>query len=149
MSVAGKDLVIVVGGSYYLFTYNYPSIVAGMISLINSARKSSGRPTLGWINPLLYSNQGSFANDITKGNNKCTAEACCKQGFYAASGWDPVTGFGSIDFRKLNSLLVNAAVPTASPTASAESLSSTGEIFIDSARCCFSQCWNLLISYRV
>eukprot|EP01042_Synura_sphagnicola_P030192 gene30192-biopygen28894 len=89
-----------------------------MISLINAARKSSGRPSLGWLNPLLYTSQGSFANDITKGDNKCTAEACCKQGFYAASGWDPVTGFGSIDFKKLNALMVNAVLRTGSPTAS-------------------------------
>ena len=134
VSVAGKDLVVVIGDYYYLLSGNSPSIVAGMISLINAARKSSGRPSLGWINPLLYTNQGSFANDVTKGDNRCTAEACCKQGYYAASGWDPVTGFGSIDFSKLNSLMVNAVLrtgsPTATPTLRVDSSASTGNICI-------------------
>lgn len=39
---------------------------------------------------------GAFA-DITVGDNTCTEQGCfaaCK-GYYAAKGWDPVTGLGT------------------------------------------------------
>ena len=77
-------------------------VIAGMVSLINSARLDAGKPALGWLNPKIYALNGSFANDVTSGNNKCTRSAslCCYQGFYAAPGWDPVTGFGSVNFEK-------------------------------------------------
>jgi hypothetical protein len=41
-------------------------------------------------------------NDITIGNNKCTASCshCCSEGFKAGVGWDPLTGFGSVDFNR-------------------------------------------------
>ena len=127
VAVAAKNFVPINGNELYRTSSGMPSIVAGMVTLINAARKASGRPTLGWLNPLLYVNQGTFANDITSGNNKCTSNACCDQGYYAAPGCDPVTGFGSIDFKKLYTLLVSDSVPTASPTPSAATLASTGE----------------------
>ena len=43
-------------------------------------------------------------NDIISGDNKCcssntcTASVCCDSGFSTSKGWDPVTGFGSINF---------------------------------------------------
>jgi tripeptidyl-peptidase-1 len=70
--------------------------VAGIISLLNDQRKGMGKPPLGFINPFLYQNARAF-NDITTGNNP----GCSTDGFYAAEGWDPVTGLGSPDFRKL------------------------------------------------
>ena len=127
VAVAGKNLLEFNGNDLLQISGGMPSIVAGMVTLINAARKASGHPALGWLNPLLYVNQGTFANDITSGNNKCTSYACCDQGYYAAPGWDPVTGFGSIDFKKLYTLLVSGAVPTSSPTPSAATLASTGE----------------------
>jgi kumamolisin len=57
---------------------------AGLIALIN---QSLGKPA-GFINALLYQNQGKTAdfNDITSGNN----------GAYSAGpGWDACTGLGS------------------------------------------------------
>jgi len=53
---------------------------------------------------LLYSKQleDSF-NDITIGNNKCCTlhwKQCCNVGWNAATGWDPVSGLGSLDFKK-------------------------------------------------
>jgi len=137
----GNDLLQISGGM--------PSIVAGMVTLINAARKASGHPALGWLNPLLYVNQGTFANDITSGNNKCTSYACCDQGYYAAPGWDPVTGFGSIDFKKLYTLLVSGAVPTSSPTPSAATLASTGErwVLFVIPKIYLCNIWNLEIWY--
>ena len=78
-------------------------VMAAFVSLVNSQRKSRGMSTMGLINPFLYNYYASFANDITSGDNKCAASSysyssyqpthtCCKEGFYATQGWDPVTG---------------------------------------------------------
>ena len=63
---------------------------------------------MGYINPFLYKYYANVANDITSGDNKCSAvtyepvfsypyyyrliNTCCSEGFYATKGWDPVTG---------------------------------------------------------
>lgn len=49
---------------------------AGFIALLNDARLRAGKPTLGFLNPLIYSLKGGF-NDITTGNNP----GCGTQGF--------------------------------------------------------------------
>lgn len=48
----------------------------------------------------MYRFSDQFVNDITSGDNFCTAFSyrCCKLGFTATSGWDPVTGLGSIRY---------------------------------------------------
>jgi hypothetical protein len=75
-----------------------------MVSLVNSARLAKGWSSLGWINRELYANftHLNFTMDVTSGNNLCaggsTNAVCCTQGFYTAKGWDPVTGFGAVDF---------------------------------------------------
>lgn len=77
-------------------------VFGGMVSLVNAARKAAGKSSLGWINPALYAFASKFTKDITSGNNKCKVNGspgtstCCSQGFYAAQGWDPVTGLGSV-----------------------------------------------------
>lgn len=97
-------------------------VVAGMISLINSARLAVGKSSVGWINPVLYSNYNSFTRDVKDGGNFCVASnsVCCRQGFHAATGWDPVTGLGSIHYPSLKSVFMslgdNIDVPTESPT---------------------------------
>ena len=86
------------------------------------------------INPFLYKYSFAFTNDITLGNNKCSSmfptprgsnffynSTCCMEGFYATTGWDPVTGLGSINFdaflaTALSVQTVNhATAPPASP----------------------------------
>lgn len=65
-------------------------IFAGIVSLINAELMAEGEAPLGWINPWIYANPQMFT-DITTGSNpyqKC-------DGFYAAPGWDPVTGMGT------------------------------------------------------
>ena len=59
---------------------------------------------------------------MTEGENNCVAEDafCCDEGFHAAEGLDPATGFGSVDYAKFEALLTAdsaAAVrpPRASP----------------------------------
>ncbi|GJJ11879.1 hypothetical protein Clacol_006117 [Clathrus columnatus] len=75
-------------------------IVAAMISGLNQQRANEGKPSLGFLNPLLYENK-DILNDITQGsgiNPECN--------FPVKSGWDPITGLGSPHFDKLASILV-------------------------------------------
>jgi len=98
VSLAGFNYAVIVGGAPTLMSGTSASapVFAAMVSLVNAARLQAGKPSLGWINPAIYASGGSFANDITSGNNDCTMTVCCTQGFHAAPGWDPVTGFGSV-----------------------------------------------------
>ena len=59
---------------------------ASVIALLNDARLNAGKPSLGFINPLLYSRGVSAFNDVTAGNNP----GCGTEGFQAVAGWDPV-----------------------------------------------------------
>lgn len=83
-------------------------VVAGMVSLINSERLRRGDSTVGWLNPSLYMLHKHFVNDIQDGMNRCIGGRmfCCPQGFYCNSGWDPVTGLGSLDFDKFLSTML-------------------------------------------
>jgi hypothetical protein len=92
-------------------------VVAGMISLANSLRVRLGKPTMGFVNPFLYTYSSFFTRDITSGNNFCTVNKCCSQGFYTAEGWDPVTGLGvlNVDAFVLKAIEI-AFPPTSSPT---------------------------------
>jgi len=90
-------------------------IVGGMVSLLNANRLARGLPSLGFLNPLLYGNN-RFIQDITSGNNSCllagynigkpAPKMCCRQGFLAGKGWDPVTGLGAINFRNFKAALL-------------------------------------------
>jgi hypothetical protein len=83
-------------------------IFAGMVAIINQkANYVSGQ---GLINPSLYklaANSATYASafhDITSGNNDCTAGSTyCSStaGFSAGTGYDQVTGLGSIDLGNL------------------------------------------------
>ena len=89
-------------------------VFAGMVSLVNYYRKLVGKPSLGFLNPALYASDGAFTNDITVGNNRIGQ---CPLGFDTAPGWDPVTGFGSINFAKFKAYFASTSAPTATPTA--------------------------------
>eukprot|EP01037_Dinobryon_pediforme_P017250 gene17250-17440_t len=103
----GYPDVALLGTDYIVFNGGEVNIVAGtsasapvfgaMVSLVNAARQAIGKPSLGWINPALYILSHKFINDITSGDNNCSETFCCTSGFYAAPGWDPVTGLGSTD----------------------------------------------------
>ena len=79
---------------------------AGIVAILNQATQSSG---LGNINPTLYSlavSKPSAFHDITTGNNivpctsgstGCPATAPFQIGFSAGTGYDLVTGLGSVD----------------------------------------------------
>jgi tripeptidyl-peptidase I len=72
------------------------SIFASIIALLNDQLIANGNQSLGFLNPLLYSNPNAF-NDITTGNNP----GCGTNGFNASVGWDPVTGLGTPNFTSL------------------------------------------------
>lgn len=110
ISSLGYNYYVLIGGDWYLESGTSASspVVAAMIALVNSARLASDRGPLGWINPAMYNFSTlfpSYANDITSGDNKCAAGRgtnynCCEQGFDAVTGWDPVTGFGSLNYER-------------------------------------------------
>jgi len=101
---ASSNLAVVGGTSAAAPTF------AGVLALIEQDLGSSG---VGNINPTLYqlaaSNPSAF-HDVTTGNNivpctsgttGCPATAPFQYGFTAASGYDQVTGLGSVDANKL------------------------------------------------
>lgn len=72
---------------------------------------SSGQPPLGFLNPFIYGVGYQGLTDIVNGGSR----GCTGTSFYsllptrsvpfaswnATEGWDPVTGLGTPDFRKL------------------------------------------------
>jgi subtilase family serine protease len=85
-------------------------IFAGMLALIN--QKAGYATGQGLINTTLYklaadsSTYASAFHDVTSGNNNCTAGATlcsATTGFSAGTGYDEVTGLGSVDLSNLAS----------------------------------------------
>lgn len=110
VSMAGFNYEVVIGGSTYKLSGTSASspVVAGMVSLVNSQRLASGKSPLGFLNTAIYKYGPQFSNDVTSGENNCAAsKVCCDQGFHATSGWDPLTGFGSVDFQKFANIFTN------------------------------------------
>jgi tripeptidyl-peptidase-1 len=85
---------------------------AGVIALLNDARIKAGQPTMGFLNPWLYSNT-AVLNDVTTGGST----GCDGNGRFggpsnggpvvpyaswnATAGWDPVTGLGTPNFESM------------------------------------------------
>ncbi|KAJ7156531.1 family S53 protease [Mycena crocata] len=74
-------------------------IFASTVALLTNERIAAGKPGLGFLNPLLYQNPSAFT-DMKTGNNP----GCNTDGFNATTGWDPVTGFGSPIYPKLQDI---------------------------------------------
>ena len=62
---------------------------------------------------LHRSDGAAVFNDIKEGSSKCpnakmcgAMVGCCKHGFRAGKGWDPLTGLGSVDFQRMRDELV-------------------------------------------
>jgi subtilase family serine protease len=82
-------------------------------ALIALADQYAGR-RLGLVNPAIYQIARSpryhqAFHDITTGNNTAQFPSATITGYQAASGWDPVTGWGSPDARILIPLLARHA----------------------------------------
>jgi len=102
ISAQSASYIICMGSEYWSVSgtsCSCPS-VAGMFALINDIRLQNGKPTLGWILPVLYNlmqQDTKYVNDIVDGTN----EGCSDDnnlGFSASVSWDPVTGFGTPKF---------------------------------------------------
>jgi subtilase family serine protease len=103
---ASTNILTAAGGTSFA-----APIFAGMVALIN--QKASYTAGQGLINPTLYklaSNATTYASafhDVTSGNNFCTAGStvCASNGttlgFQAGTGYDEVTGLGSVDLNVL------------------------------------------------
>lgn len=109
---------VMIGGELWLVSGTSASspVMAAMISLVNSRRLLDDKGPLGWINEGLYNfSQGnnSYIQDVKVGSNQCTATCsiCCRQGFSATKGWDPVTGLGSLDFSKFYKVFTGVDLP--------------------------------------
>ena len=84
-----------------------------MVAHINAHRRSRGRPTVGFVAPLLYKvhaasgkEESPAFHDIVYGDNHCTESGClCTEGFRAALGWDAATGLGTINLGALIDLI--------------------------------------------
>jgi tripeptidyl-peptidase-1 len=103
VAAQGQGFQVVIGGitqSVGGTSASSPTFAA-VVSLLNDYLLSQGKPTLGFLNPWLYSNATSALNDIVSGSNP----GCGTNGFTARAGWDPVTGLGTPDFLKLKALL--------------------------------------------
>ena len=75
---------------------------AAILNRINEERIAVGKSTVGFVNPTLYANP-QVLHDITVGNNS----GCGTPGFYAAMGWDPVTGLGTPNYAAMLSLYLS------------------------------------------
>ena len=110
ISFLGHNYAVAIGGDWYSVSGTSAScpVFAGMVSLINGARITSGKSSVGWLNPTLYYYKSLYVKDIISGRNNCDAgnlEKCCTQGFYATQGWDPATGLGTLNFESFKRLL--------------------------------------------
>lgn len=104
VSAQGVNYNVVIGGFTTAVSGTSCSspTFAGIVALLNDIRLEAGKTPLGFLNPLFYAHPEVF-NDITSGNNP----GCSTSGFYAAQGWDPVTGLGTPDFEKLSELVLS------------------------------------------
>ncbi|RYG65186.1 hypothetical protein EON64_12455 [archaeon] len=110
VSMAGYNYEVIIGGKTYALSGTSASapVVAGMVSLVNANRLKAGKSALGFLNTALYKYGTQLTNDVTSGENNCAAsKVCCDQGFYASKGWDPLTGFGSLDYTKFANVFQN------------------------------------------
>ena len=90
VAMQGRDIAIIAAGQAepVLGTSASSPMFASMIALVNDQLLNAGRPTLGFLNPLLYSSAAAAGvfNDITVGSNV----GCGTAGFPAMPGWDAV-----------------------------------------------------------
>ncbi|KDQ50709.1 hypothetical protein JAAARDRAFT_185905 [Jaapia argillacea MUCL 33604] len=106
VAAQGQAFQVVIGGTTEPVSGTSASspTFASVVALLNDYRISLGKAPLGFLNPLLYSTGVSGLNDITSGSNP----GCSYAGFTARAGWDPVTGLGTPNFGKLQTIVESA-----------------------------------------
>jgi len=110
----GYPDVSAVGDNVVIFNKGAPTLIGGtsasapvfasILTRINELRIAAGKPTVGFVNPTLYAHP-EVLHDITVGNNS----GCGTSGFFAAKGWDPITGLGTPNFPAMSKLFMSLA----------------------------------------
>ena len=78
---------------------------AALFALINQSRAAKGLGPVGFVSTVLYKNgTGPEFHDIVEGNNSYNGVV----GYSAGPGWDPVTGWGSVDGSALTVLFAGS-----------------------------------------
>ncbi|KAJ9220584.1 hypothetical protein DTO271D3_4637 [Paecilomyces variotii] len=103
--------VAAIGDNVAIYNAGAPTLIGGtsaatpvfgaILTRINEELIAKNKSTVGFVNPILYAHPEVF-NDITVGNNS----GCGTPGFYAAEGWDPVTGLGTPNYPALLDLFL-------------------------------------------
>ena len=116
----GLPDVSAVGVDFKVWTNGHPAgvsgtsascpAVAGIFALINDKLMEQGKKPLGFLNPFIYQNMDAF-RDIEKGYNDGGGLIhIFEHGFYAAKGWDPVTGVGTPNYPALLKAAMSTSV---------------------------------------
>jgi tripeptidyl-peptidase-1 len=107
VSAVGSGYQVILNGKNHEYSGTAASTATfgGIISLLNEIRLSHNQRPLGFLNPWLYSISLEYPDsfyDVTEGYN---GYGCCFSGFYASSGWDPVTGLGTPNYWILSKIV--------------------------------------------
>ncbi|KAK4163776.1 peptidase S8/S53 domain-containing protein [Cladorrhinum sp. PSN259] len=106
VAAQGSSFAVIDKGSRAMLSGTSASspVVAGIIALLNAARRSQGQKPLGFLNPWLYANPNVFT-DITAGSSTgCRSRPEFNRqaaAWNATAGWDPVTGLGTPKFAEM------------------------------------------------
>jgi len=110
VATVGHNLLVVINGQIVPVDGTSASapIFGGIVTLLNEVLLRNNLSPLGFLNPLLYEiavDTPEAFYDVTVGYNRCGTidwePACCDFGFYASSGWDPISGLGTPNFAVL------------------------------------------------
>jgi tripeptidyl-peptidase-1 len=73
---------------------------AALVSLANDARIQAGKKPLGCLNQWVYQQGNSIFRDVTVGSDRISRQgSSVPLGFDCEKGWDPVTGYGTVNFK--------------------------------------------------
>ncbi|KAK6428759.1 Tripeptidyl-peptidase sed1, partial [Oleoguttula sp. CCFEE 5521] len=95
--IGGQGRFLRIGGT----SASSPAFAA-ILTRINEERIAERKSTIGFVNPALYAHP-EVLHDITVGNNS----GCGTPGFYAAPGWDPLTGLGTPNYPAMLKLFLS------------------------------------------
>lgn len=112
ISAPGEMFSVITGGeetAVYGTSASTP-VIAALVALVNEERLKAGKPSLGWLNPLLYTHRvRKSLVDVSIGSNMPCVYGTndTEPGFSAYKGYDCVTGLGSVGtFAKFSKALI-------------------------------------------